>query len=202
MSEPVFRGALAEAPVIESSITITARDDRGMIDLRGDVGDRKFAATTKKVLGLGLPTKPRHSTGKTQITALWLSPDQWLITCPRDQTAKIADKLQTGLTGLHSLAVDVSDARSIIRFEGEGARMVVMKGAPVDLTLPEITDGYVRRVRFAELAALVHVVSIKPEIVELYVFRSYAQYAWDWLCATSSEQSKLRVFCDQPVAAV
>ena len=202
MSEPVFRSALAQATAIESSITITAIDDRGMIDLRGDIGDRKFVVATKKVLGFDLPTNPRHSTSKTKITALWLSPDQWLITCPRDQTAKIADKLKTNLADLHSLALDVSDARSIIRLEGEGARVVLMKGAPVDLTLPEITDGFVRRIRFAELAALVHVVSIKPELIDVYVFRSYAPYAWDWLCATSGEQSKLRVFCDQPVAVV
>ncbi len=202
MSEPVFRSALAEAPAIQSPIKISAIDDRGMIDLRGDIGNKKFVAATKKALGFSLPTTPRQSTGKAGVTALWLSPDQWLITCPGVDTVKTVEKLLDSLADLHSLVVDVSDARSIIRLAGEGAKIVLMKGAPFDLTAPEISIGYVRRIRFAELAALVHMVSSEPEIIDLYVFRSYAQYAWDWLSATATDQSRLSIFCRQPVAPV
>jgi sarcosine oxidase gamma subunit len=37
----------------------------------------------------------------------------------------------------------------------------------------------VRRLRFAEIAALLHVV--EEDVFDLFVFRSYADYAWDWL---------------------
>ena len=202
MSDPVFQGALAKTATIQSAIDISSPDDRGMIDLRGDPGDKKFLAAAKNVFGFALPTEPRHSAGSKEFSALWLSPDQWLITCPRARTSEINARLQAELASLHALAVDVSDARTIIRLCGAGARLVLMKGVPVDLTTPEITDGFVRRVRFAELAALVHVVSIEPELIELYVFRSYAQYAWDWLSTTASEQSALSIFSRQRVAAV
>lgn len=202
MSEPVFQSAMAHAKKVPGSISLSAIDDRGMIDLRGDANNKTFAAAVKKVLGTALPTKPRQSAGKNKITALWLSPDQWLITCPRSTVSKITDKLQANLKNIHSLAVDVSDARSIIRLEGHGAKVVLMKGAPIDLTVPEVTVGYVRRVRFAEIAALVHVISDEPETVDLYVFRSYAQYAWDWLYATSTKQSELHIFCKQSPAEI
>ncbi len=202
MSDPVFRGGLAGAKAIDGSISVSAIDDRGMIDLRGDIKDKKFVAATKKVLGISLPAQPRQSVNKGEVTALWLSPDQWLITCPRAKGAHLANGLQTALAGIHSLAVDVSDARSIIRLEGQGAKEVLMKGAPVDLLASEYTDGYVRRLRFAELAAMIHVVSSDPEIIDLYVFRSYAQYAWDWLAATSTKQSRLSLFANQSIASV
>lgn len=202
MSEPIFHGGLANATPIDGSISISVIDDRGMIDLRGDVSDKKFVAAVKKALGFSLPTTPRQSTGKADITALWLSPDQWLITCPRDRAVQLLAKLQTALTVVHSLAVDVSDARSIIRLEGEGARLVMMKGSPVDFTSSEFTSGFVRRIRFAELAGLAHIVSDNPETIDLYVFRSYAQYAWDWLSVTSTNQSKMSIFRDQPIADV
>ena len=200
MSDPIFQGGLASAKAISGSIAVSAIDDRGMIDLRGDFDDKKFVTACKKSLGLTLPSQPRQSTSKNDITALWLSPDQWLITCRRASAIELTDKLQKALSGIHSLAVNVSDARSIIRLEGEGARLVMMKGSPVDFTAPEFSSGFVRRVRFAELAGLVHVVADEPETIDLYVFRSYAIYAWNWISATSSRQSKLTLFGDQPMA--
>ncbi len=202
MSEPVFQSALAGAKNVSGSISISEICDRGMIDLRGDAGNKTFVAAVKKVLGLSLPTKPRQSVSKNKTTSLWLSPDQWLITCPRQDVGKITQKLQTSLKNIHSLAVDVSDARSIIRLEGDGAKVVLMKGAPVDLTLPDVTVGYVRRLSFAEIAALAHIISNKPETIDLYVFRSYTKYAWDWLCATSTKQSELQIFCEQSPAEI
>lgn len=202
MSDPVFRGALDGAPAINGSISVAAIDDRGMIDLRGDLADNKFAATVKKALGFALPDKPRTSSKKGDILVLWLSPDQWLISCPRPQVEKLHIKLSRSLAEIHSLTVDVSDMRSIIRLHGAGAREVLMKGAPVDLTLPDYDPGSVRRLRFAEQAALVHMVSDDPDSFDLYVFRSYARYVWDWLAATSTKQSRLEIFTRQPSAKV
>ena len=202
MSDPVFRGALAGVKAIDGSVSISAIDDRGMIDLRGDPADKKFAAATKKALGFVLPGEPRTSAGKADVTALWLSPDQWLITCPRGQADVLYTRLVKGLGDIHSLVVNVSDMRTIIRLEGNGAREILMKGAPVDLTTAEYGPGSVRRLRFAELAALIHVISSEPDTIDLYVFRSYGEYTWDWLAATSSKQSELRIFTNQDAAPV
>ncbi len=48
--------------------------------------------------------------------------------------------------------------------------------------------------RFAEIAALLHVVSEKPDVIDLYVFRSYADYAWDWFLANARSDAAVTLF--------
>jgi sarcosine oxidase subunit gamma len=198
MSDPVFNSALAHAAdhdgANDLSIAMREISDRGMIDLRGEASSSKFKQAAKSVLGLDLPVKPRTSVSKGNITVFWLSVDQWLITCPRGGHHKLLADLTKALDGMHSLAVDVSDMRAIIRLEGEHVREVLMKGSSIDFTLPEYKAGLVRRLVFAEIAALVHIVSDKPDTVDIYVFRSYADYTWKWLKATAKPGAVIGLF--------
>lgn len=180
-------------------VSVTEIADRGMIDLRGNPENGSFAAAVESVLDGALPRQPRTCATSGNLSVLWLSVDQWLVQCPRDQTADFARRLNEALAGIPSLVVDVSDARSVIRLEGEGVREILMKGAPVDLTAPAFSQGTVRRVRFGELAAMVHMVGEAPDVIELFVFRSYAIFAWDWLIATAGEAAQVRLY--QPQAA-
>jgi sarcosine oxidase subunit gamma len=176
--------------------------NRGMIDMRGLAGDAKFMAAAKEVLGLDLPTMPRTSVSSGDVQALWLSVDQWLILCPKTQTGELVATLRKALDGIHSLAVDVSDMRAIIRLEGDGARALLLKGSSLDLLSSDYGAGMVRRLRFAEIAALLHIVSEKPDVIDLYVFRSYANYAWDWLLANGRAAAAIKPFGRQSVPAV
>ncbi len=227
MPEPVFTSALSgrSAPAA-LSVSMREVVDRGMIDLRGDAKDPAFLAAVGSVLGFDLPLKPRTSSlpptptsspspgggeclpplwgkgrggGDSQapLQALWLSTDQWLIFCPRAGTSRLLAALREKLSGIHSLAVDLSDARTVIRIEGEAARTVLMKSVPLDLTSPEYRAGTVRRLRFGEIAALIHIVRENPDAIDLYVFRSYAEFAWDLLLATASAASALNLFGGQ-----
>ena len=197
MSDPHLTTALKNHAAINGDISICEVADFGMIDLRGDVSDKKFIAAVKKVFGCALPMKPRTSTTSNTNTCLWLSPDQWLITCPRDDVDALFSALIEALENIHSLAVNVSDMRSVIRLEGNGVNEVLMKGSSVDLTLPECKAGFVRRLLFAEQAALIHIVRDVPKRIDLYVFRSYADYVWKWLEATSKPAARVRLFTKQ-----
>lgn len=201
MSDPQHETALArladQTNTDGLAIEMSEVAGRGMIDLRGDLSDRKFAQAANKVLGTDLPKAPRTSVTKGDVTVLWLSIDQWLITCAGGKTGKLLDDLNTALTGVHSLAVDLSDARAIIRLKGIGVREVLMKGAPVDLLAPEMIKGTVRRLRFGEIAAMVHIVDDRPDTFDLYVFRSYADFAWDWLAQTATKPAAVKLFGPQ-----
>jgi sarcosine oxidase subunit gamma len=151
----------------------------GMIDLRGLAGDRKFMSACKSVLEVDLPRAPRTSVSWGENKVFWLSPDQWLIQCPRAKAGELLASLRKALGNTHSLAVDVSDMRAIIRLEGEHARAVLLKGSSLDLDSEAYPPGTVRRVLFAGIAALINIV--EDDASDLYVFRSYADYAWDWL---------------------
>lgn len=203
MSDAQFETALQsrEAPK-DLAVDIREIVSRGMIDLRGLAGDSKFLAAAKEVLGLDLPTAPRSSAAWGEIQALWLSTDQWLILCPRAKTIDLLAALRQALAGIHSFAVDVSDMRTIIRLEGDNARHVLLKGSSLNLLSSDYEAGTVRRLRFAEIAALLHIVSVKPDVIDLYVFRSYATYAWDWLLANGRAAAAIRPFGRQPVPPV
>lgn len=193
MFEPQFETALAERAAPETSyISMREITARGMIDLRGQMSDRKFMTEAKNVLGLDLPKAPRSSITFGDTKALWLSPDQWLILCPRDNAPTLATELQNATSNFHALAVDVSDMRTVIRLEGAGAREVLMKCGSLDFDNKEFSPGYVRRMRFAEIAALFNIV--EPEVIDLYVFRSYADYAWNFLLKASRKGSEVGYF--------
>jgi sarcosine oxidase subunit gamma len=193
MLDPVFESALAHrAGPTNTYISLREITTRGMIDLRGLASDRKFMAAVRSVLGVDLPKTPRTSHSFGDFKALWLSPDQWLIQCARDKAVELTAELTKALAGLHSLAVDVSDMRCIIRLEGEGAREVMMKSTSLDFTAANLTPGYVRRVRFAEIAALFNMV--EDNVIDVYVFRSYANYAWDFLLKAARKGSEVGLF--------
>ena len=193
MLEARFESPLASlAAPTDTYVSMREIAERGMIDLRGSASDRKFMAAAKSALGVDLPKQPRTTATWGDIRVFWLSPDQWLITCPRAKAQELADQLSQDLAGIHSLAVNVSDMRAIIRLEGEGVREVVMKGTAIDLTHGDYPPGTVRRMRFAEIAALLHVV--EDNVMDIYVFRSFAQYTWDFLRKAARKGSEVRVF--------
>ena len=200
MSEIRLDSPLAgQVPPQNLFVSITKIFDRGMIDLRGDPNDSSFESAVASVLAVSLPRLPRSSVASGELSVLWLSVDQWLVLCPRTAASEIAGKLKKAVAGLPSLVVEVSDARAVLRLQGHGVRELVMKGSPVDLTATDFRKGSVRRLRFGELAAMIHMVGEAPDVIDLYVFRSYAVFAWEWLIATSGEAAQVRLF--QPQAA-
>ena len=193
MVDPQFESALANRATPENSyVALREITSRGMIDLRGQTTDRKFLSAVKNVLGIDLPKTPRTSISFGDVKVLWLGPDQWLIVCGRDKAPALAVELQKALDKIHSLVVDVSDMRSVIRIEGEGLNEVLMKCGSLDFTNADFVPGYVRRMRFAEIAALFNIV--EQQVIDLYVFRSYAEYAWDILLKASRKGSEVRLF--------
>ena len=200
MSELSYESPLAGVTAPAGlSISIREITERGMIDLRGLTADAAFMAAVKGVLGVDLPVKPRTSAAWGDVKVLWLSIDQWLILSSRHKAHELLAQLRAALNGIHSLVVDVSDMRAVIRLEGEGCREVIMKGTSLDLMAKEYVQGCCRRMRYAEIAALLDVV--EDNVFDIYVFRSYAHYTWNFLCATAKAPAKLKLFGKQDVPA-
>lgn len=178
----------------EGYITISEADTRAMIDLRLAPDDEDGRARIGEALGFALPTTPRTSALHGDVFALWLSIDQWLIVGPDGERSRLVTALEAASRDRHASVVDLSEARTIIRLEGRGARETVMKGGAADLLDSEFVPGSVRRLTFAGIPAMVHHVGMAPEQFDLYVFRSYADYAFRWLEAASSKGSRPDLF--------
>ncbi len=193
MADLHFESALAHRSAPDStSISIREISERGMIDLRGSTGDKKFMTAAKTALGIDLPKAPRTSTTFGDVQVLWLSTDQWLVLTGRARVTALLADLRKALGAIHSLAVDVSDMRAIIRLEGDGVRETLMKGSTLDLISDDYAPGTVRRMRFAEIAALLHVV--EQNMIDIYVFRSYADYAWEFLVKAARKGAEVKLF--------
>jgi sarcosine oxidase, subunit gamma len=193
MADLQFESALAHRSAPDNtSISIREISERGMIDLRGSLTDKKFMTAVKSALGVELPKAPRTSNAFGDVQVLWLSTDQWLVLTGRARVTALLADLRKALGTIHSLAVDVSDMRAIIRLEGEGVRETLMKGSTLDLISEDYAPGTVRRMRFAEIAALLHVV--EQNMIDIYVFRSYADYAWEFLVKAARKGSEVKLF--------
>lgn len=206
MAEIEHRSALAHRSDIgdykELPVALSEVAGLAMIDLRLAPGDEEGKDAAGKAIGVPLPAKPRSSASKGNITVLWLSVDQWLVTLPIARRSALFNRLNKALSGSFALVVDVSDARAVIRLQGDGAREVLMKGGCPDLTRPGFEVGSVRRMLFAEIAAMCHFVDKQPETLDLYVFRSYADYAWEWLVQTAHPNALVHLWRPQTLQPV
>jgi sarcosine oxidase, subunit gamma len=176
--------ALAPDRLAPRGIRLGERLDVGKIGLRGDPGERAFMTGVGRVLDLLLPTEPNTSATKGRVTALWLGPDEWLLTCPVDDTAFFINSLREALKGSHCAITEVSDGRVAFALNGPSARDVLAKGCPLDLHPRSFTSGSCAQTLLAKAPVLIHLVEDDPAAgpaFEVYVARSFAQYLWAWL---------------------
>ena len=136
------------------------------------------------MLDLLLPTEPCTSAVKAQIGALWLGPDQWLLTCPAGEAARLQTRMCEALDDVHSAVTEVSDARVALRVAGPSAREVLAKGSPLDLHPRVFPVGSCAQTLLAKAAVLIHLLDDDRErgpSFDVYVARSFAHYLWTWL---------------------
>lgn len=152
----------------------------GMITLRGDLSDPALMAAVQAAVGVAVPGQ-RQITLSAETGAAWMSPDELLLLTPYEGAGAVVAGLNAALTGagVHSLVVDVSDARAAFRVEGAGAREVLAKLAPVDFSPEAFGPGHIRRSRLAQVPAAFWM-SGEDEFTVI-VFRSVAEYARDLL---------------------
>lgn len=160
-------------------VRISEIRDVGKIDLRGDPGDRAFMGAVGRTLDLLLPTEPCQSTVQGDIAVLWIGPDQWLITCPKDKVPDIAEKLGEATRSTAAAITDVSAAQVVFRIAGPDVLNVLAKGCPLDLHPRAVKPGYVAGSVLAKITVLFHL--YEADAVDLYLRRSFADYLWSWL---------------------
>ncbi len=85
------------------------------------------------------------------------------------------------------MAVNVSDARAVFLIEGQGAREVLAKGAPVDMSSGVFGKREIRRTRIGQLAAAFW--TLDGETFEVVCFRSVGAFMFDWLSNAAQEGS-------------
>jgi sarcosine oxidase, subunit gamma len=178
------RSALDPAHLRPRGVRLGERQKLGKIDLRGDPHDRAFMAAVGRVLDLLLPTEPCTSAAKAQIGALWLGPDEWLLTCPASHVAALGGALRAALAEVHAAVTELTDGRVAFRVAGPSARDVLAKGCPLDLHPRAFAPGSCAQSLLAKASVLIHLLEDDDErgpSFDVYVSRSFAHYLWMWL---------------------
>lgn len=171
--------------------TITDQGLTGMITLRGDLASAGIKAAVKSATGLDVPAQRQALTGQGT-AALWMSPDELLLLCPYAEVTDRLSAIDSALKGQHFLAVNVSDARTFLRISGKGAREVLAKICPVDLSPEGFTPGMFRRTRMAQVPAALWLDD--QGAFHLVCFRSVADYAFDLLKASARPGGEVGVY--------
>ncbi len=164
---------------------------QGMITLRGDLSDAGFRGAVTQAAGTDLPGALRIETAGARSLA-WMSPDELLLLCPYAEARETVAKLGEALSGTHHLAVNVSDARAMLRIAGGEVREVLAKLTPADVSPGAFGPGQFRRSRLAQIPAAFWM----PDEATICVicFRSVARYAFDLLRTAATPGSEVGYF--------
>ncbi len=155
----------------------------GKMILRGD--DAEIAGAVRGALELDLPLAANTSSETRPVSALWLGPDEWMLTCAPGSEDAVAESLRVAVAGAHATVVDISDARTVFRLSGAAARTVLAKGCALDLHPRAFALGDVAQTRLAKADVILHQTIDEDDndgpVFDIYVARSFADYLWRWL---------------------
>jgi sarcosine oxidase, subunit gamma len=151
---------------LPAGIRIAADPFVPMADVRAD------AATAP---ALGLPTTPNTWVGRGGGRAIWLGPDEWLVTVPPGD-----------LPGA-DVVVDVSGQRTTLRLAGEHVRALLATGCALDLHPRAFPVGSAAQTLLG-LAGVV-LLALDEAEYEILVRTSFARHLADWLLDAAAEFS-------------
>lgn len=148
----------------------------GYISLRGNSQNEAFIYAVNTALSIALPTQACSMIYTAWGSILWLSPDEWLIVCKRDQLASLQQSLETALTGIHSQVVDNSGGYTTVLLKGKNASDVLHHCTVYDLNM--LQAGKVVGTTFGKLSLYLHQ---QDDGYSLVFRRSFADYIWRYL---------------------
>lgn len=123
-----------------------------------------------EALGVELPWERRSSVKSGSRRAMWLGPDEWLLT---DEAAGGLAEACASVDVAHS-AVDVSHRNTAILVSGTGAANALNAGCPLDLSLAAFPVGAVTRTVFGKAGIVL--LRTAPDAFRVECWRSFSEY--------------------------
>ena len=146
---------------------------------------REFISAIGKSLNILLPTEANTSAQSDKLTALWLSPDEWMIYSnePVDENTNIyetEDLLNKNISKLNLGGVtDVTDQFVMINFKGNKIYELFQTGSPFNFNDFQNKKGAVTQTILTKIDIIVH--NQDKNAVNLFVRRSFSQHLFSWM---------------------
>ncbi len=155
-----------------------------VLNLRGGEDAR---AAFSDLLGLDLPQQAMMVASKGDIRALTISPDEWLLSAPAADEARLEEGLRKAVEEMFAAVTTVSDMHIVYRVSGPLARDVLAQGTSVDLHSRAFGPGRCARTAFAKTTgAVIHQIDDAPTF-DLYVESSFVGYMKLWFDTASGK---------------
>jgi sarcosine oxidase, subunit gamma len=194
-AEPLARTAPLAAwgdalGALPDGVQITPLPFVAMIDIRLDPTG-SAAVAVGEYLGVALPTAPSTYAESETATAIWLGPDEWLVT----SSFRTPEQLETGLreavgaggTEFDGTVVDVSAQRTTVALRGEHARDLLAGGCALDLHPRVFGRGAAAQTLLGQAGVLLMALDDTGTHYQLVVRSSFAGYLTAWLLDAATE---------------
>ena len=151
---------------------------------------RNFISAVGKSLNIFLPTESNTSTRSEKLTALWLSPDEWMIFSNNsvDETSNTYETeviLNKNISDLKLGAVtDVTDQFVMLSIKGDKTYKLFQTGSPFNFNEFMNKKGAVTQTILAKIDVIIH--NQDKNDVNLFVRRSFAQHLFSWMSDAAS----------------
>ena len=145
---------------------------------------REFLSAVGKSLNLILPAEANTFTKSDKLTALWLSPDEWMV-YGRDIDKNLMFSLDSEISKSNLGSVtDVSDQWVLINMKGKNVFEVLSKGCPFDFNKFKDTKNVVVQTLLNHVDVILH--HNDANNVDLFVRKSFSEHLWLWINDSSS----------------
>ena len=151
---------------------------------------REFLTAVGKSLNLLLPTEANTSTKSDKLTALWLSPDEWMIFSndvvkENTNTYDTETILNKNISKLDlGAVVDVTDQFVRINLRGDKIYDLFQTGSPFNFNDFKSKIGSVTQTILAKIDVIIH--NQNKNEVNLFVRRSFSEHLFAWMNDSAS----------------
>ena len=146
---------------------------------------REFISAVGKSLNILLPTEASTSTQSDKLTALWLSPDEWMIFSnePIDEETnnyETEELLNKNISKLNLGAItDVTDQFVMINLKGSKIYELFQTGSPFNFNDFQNKKGAVAQTILTKIDIIIR--NQDKNTVNLFVRRSFSQHLFSWM---------------------
>ena len=153
------------------------------INLRGKT--REFFTSVGKCLNMILPTEANTSSSSDQLTAIWQSPDEWMIVSNEidnndTNTSTLNELLFNNISKTNLGAVtNVTDQFIQLEMKGKNIYDLFSSGSPFNFEEFKERKGSTTQTILNNIDVIIH--NKDQNYVNLFVRRSFANHLFDWI---------------------
>ena len=158
------------------------------LNLRGK--KREFFTTVGKHLDMILPTEANTSSSSSKLTAIWLSPDEWMVISnelieKNTNSYDLEESLYNSISKTNLGAViDVTDQFVMLELKGSKIYELFSSGSPYNFNDFREKKGSTTQTLLNNIDVIIQ--NKSENLVNLFVRRSFSEHLFSWINDSAS----------------